>query len=85
MVWIFPKEPSPQKAKVLKTKQGVMFLVVFDIEGILLVHALPKGQHINESYYSKVKNKIIMIISYVELLAFITLVCHCIEMYRKVL
>ena len=31
-----------------------MFIMVFDIKGVVLSHAVPKGQSVNSIYYSKV-------------------------------
>ena len=37
-----------------------MFIVFFDIKGVILSHAVPKGQSVNFMYYSKVLRRYLM-------------------------
>ena len=37
-----------------------MFIVFFDIKGVILSHAVPKGQSVNSIYYSKVLRRYLM-------------------------
>lgn len=53
--WKRDKSPPPKKARVTKTIGKHMFIVFFDMQGIILSHAVPKGQTVNATYYSKVK------------------------------
>lgn len=53
-VWKHPSSPPPLKARVSKSAGRVMFIFFMDRKGMLLVHAVPEGQTVNASYYSKV-------------------------------
>lgn len=55
--WKKKTSPPPLKAKVRKSARKNMFIFFMDINGILLVHAVPEGQTVNAEYYSRV-NKI---------------------------
>ena len=46
-VWKTAKEPSPEKAKVSKSMQKVMFVVFFYQRGVILAHAVENGMTIN--------------------------------------
>ena len=51
-----PSSPSPQKAKVCRSQKKHMFIFFYDVEGVVLTHAVLLGQTINSAYYKKVKN-----------------------------
>ena len=44
--WKMDMSPPPKKAKVSKTVGKHMF-IIFDMNGIILSHAVPKGQTVN--------------------------------------
>ena len=52
--WKSCDSPPPKKASMSKSMGKHMFIVFFDINGVLLSHAVPKGQSVNAAYYSKV-------------------------------
>ena len=52
-MWKTPGSPSPKKFKVSPSKKKQMFIVFFDVEGVILSCAVP--QTIIAQYYSKVK------------------------------
>lgn len=52
--WKTNASPPPKKARISKSVGKHMFIVFFDIEGVILCHAVPKGQSVNANYYSKV-------------------------------
>ena len=54
-VWKGISSTPPLKAKVSKSVKNVMFIFFMDQRGVLLVHAVPERQTVNESYYSKVR------------------------------
>jgi len=51
--------PPPKKAKITKSLGKNMFILFMDRKGMLLTHAVPRGQTVNSEYYSKVINIII--------------------------
>ena len=53
-VWKHSSSPPPKKAKVVRSTGKVMFIVFFDIRGIILAHAVPQGLTVTGKYYSKV-------------------------------
>lgn len=53
-VWKHSSSPPPKKARVVKSKAKHMFIVFMDIEGVILLHAVPEGVTVNAAYYSKV-------------------------------
>ena len=53
-VWKRKSSPPPLKARVSKSVKRTMFIFFMDRRGMLLVHAVPEGQSVNASYYSKV-------------------------------
>jgi histone-lysine N-methyltransferase SETMAR len=57
-VWKRASSPPPLKAKVTRSASRVMFIFFLDAQGMLLVHAVPDGQTVNASYYSKVISNI---------------------------
>ena len=52
--------PPPKKPKITKSLGRNMLILFMDRKGMLLTHAVPRGQTVNSEYYSKVihKNKI---------------------------
>lgn len=52
--WKNIDSPPPKKARTCRTVGKHMFIVFFDMEGVVLCHAVPKGQTVNAKYYSKV-------------------------------
>lgn len=57
-MWKTPGSPSPKKFKVGPSARKQMFIVFFDVDGVILSHAVPLGQTVTAKYYSKV-NKFI--------------------------
>ena len=53
-MWKTLGSPSPKKLKVSHSMKKQMFIMFFDIPGIILSHAVPQGQTITANYYSKV-------------------------------
>ena len=53
-VWKTPSSPSPKKARVSKSAGKVMFVVFFDIKGLILIHAVPPGTSVTGEYNAKV-------------------------------
>lgn len=53
-VWKTPNSPSPTKALVRTSAKKMMFIVFFDIRGVVLCHAVPTGKTVTGQYYSKV-------------------------------
>jgi hypothetical protein len=51
--------PPPKKAKITKSLGKNMFILFMNRKGMLLTHAVPRGQTVNSEYYSKVINIII--------------------------
>jgi len=45
---------SYMKARVTKSGGKTMFIMFADIQGMNLMHAVPKGATVNAGYYSKV-------------------------------
>lgn len=62
-VWKTPSSPSPQKAKVCRSQKKQMFIVFYDVDGVVLCHAVPIGQTVNSAYYMQVSNILNEIIS----------------------
>ena len=60
--WKRKSSPPPLKAKVRQSSQKNMFIFFMDMQGMLLVHAVPNGHTVNAQYYSKVR---IIIIVYI--------------------
>ena len=52
-VWKRKSSPPPLKARVSKSVKRTMFIFFMDRRGMLLVHAVPEGQSVNASYYSR--------------------------------
>ena len=52
--WKTPASPQPKKARVVKSTGKQMYIFFADRKGMLLQHAVPIGQSVNSSYYSKV-------------------------------
>ena len=57
--WKHCNSPPPKKAKITKSLGKNMFILFMDRKGMLLTHAVPRGQTVNSEYYSKVINIII--------------------------
>ena len=53
-MWKTPGSPSPKKFKVSRSTKKEMFIMFFDIQGVILSHAAPQGQTVTANYYSKV-------------------------------
>ncbi|XP_061190225.1 histone-lysine N-methyltransferase SETMAR-like [Saccostrea echinata] len=52
--WKRKSSPPPQKAKLRQSSRKNMFIFFMDIQGMLLIHAVPAHQTVNADYYSKV-------------------------------
>ncbi len=52
--WRRPSSPPPKKAKTQASAGKVMFIMFFDSEGMILSHAVPRGQTVNGAYYAQV-------------------------------
>ena len=59
--WKNCNSPPPKKAKITKSLRKNMLILFMDRKGMLLTHAVPRGQTVNSEYmyYSKVINIII--------------------------
>ena len=72
--WIFEYDPEtkrqsrewksygsamPVKARKSKSKVKVMFLVFFDIQGIVHFEFLPQGQTVNQTFYKKILRRLV--------------------------
>ena len=57
--WKNCNSPPPKKAKITKSLGKNMLIPFMDRKGMLLTHAVPRGQTVNSEYYSKVINIII--------------------------
>ena len=53
-MWKTPGSPSPKKFKVSRSTKKQMFIMFFDIQGVILSHDVPQGQAVTANYYSKV-------------------------------
>ena len=52
--WENIDSPRPKKSKVSKSLGKYMFILFMDMKGMILTHAVPRGQTINADYYCKV-------------------------------
>ena len=57
-MWKTLGSPSPKKFKVSRSTKKQMFIMFFDIHGVILSHAVPQGQTVTANYYSKVSLKL---------------------------
>jgi hypothetical protein len=57
-LWKTPGLPSPKKFKVGPSAKKKMFIIFFDVDGVILSHAVSVGQMVMAKYYFKV-NKFI--------------------------
>ena len=57
-MWKTPESPSPKNFKVSRSMKKQMFIMFFDIHGVILSHAVPQGQAVTANYYSKVSLKL---------------------------
>ena len=53
-MWKTPGSPSPKKFKQTQSTKKQMFIVLFDVRGVVLAHAVPQGQTVNAAYYTQV-------------------------------
>ena len=53
-IWKTMGSPSSKKFKLKQSTKKQMFVIFFDVRGVVLAHAVPHGQTINASYYTKV-------------------------------
>ena len=53
-VWKRTGSPPPKKARVTRSGGKFMFVMFADQDGMLLQHAVPKGQTVNAEYFTKV-------------------------------
>ena len=53
-MWKTLESPSPKKFKVSHSTKKQMFIMFFDIHGVILSHAVPQVQTVTANYYSKV-------------------------------
>ena len=49
--WKRPGSPHPEKVCPTQCAVKVMFIVVYDIDGLILHHAVPPSQMVNAAYY----------------------------------
>ena len=49
--WKHPGSPRPKKVRPTQCAVKVVFIVVYDIDGVILHHALPQRQMVNVVYY----------------------------------
>lgn len=54
MMWKTPGSPSPKKFKVCRSTKKKLFVIFFDVRGVILCHAVPDGKTVTAAYYSKV-------------------------------
>jgi hypothetical protein len=52
--WENIDSPRPKKSKVSKSLGKYMFILFMDRKGMILTHAVPRGQTVNADYYCKV-------------------------------
>ena len=52
--WKSSDSPPPKMARMSRSMGKHMFIIFFDIKGVILSHAVPKGQSVNSMFYSKV-------------------------------
>ena len=57
-MWKTPGSPSPKKFKVSRSTKKQMFIMFFDIHGVILSHAVQQGQTVTANYNSKVSLKL---------------------------
>ena len=57
-MWKTLGSPSPKKFKVSRSTKKQMFIMFFDIHGVILSHAILQGQTVTANYYSKVSLKL---------------------------
>ena len=57
-MWKTLGSPSPKKFKVSRSTKKQMFIMFFDIHGVILSHAVPQGQTVTANNYSKVSLKL---------------------------
>ena len=53
-MWKTPSLRSPQKARVCRSQKKQMFIVFYDMEGVILSNGVSVGKTINSEYYQKV-------------------------------
>ena len=53
-MWKTLGSPSPKKFKVSRSTKKQMFIMFFNIQGVILSHAVPQRQTVTANYYSKV-------------------------------
>jgi hypothetical protein len=51
--WKNCNSPPPKKPKIIKSPGKNMFILFMARKGMLLTHAVPRGQTVNYEYYSK--------------------------------
>lgn len=52
--WKCSDSPPPKKARCTRSMGKHMFIVFFDMNGPILMHAVPKGKTVTGNYYAKV-------------------------------
>ena len=57
-MWKTPGSPSPKKFKVSRSRKKQMFIMFFNIHGIIFSNAVPQGQSVTANYYSKASLKL---------------------------
>ena len=55
-VWKSSDSPPPKKAKKTRSIGKEMYIMFMDRQGMLLTHAVPRGETVNSEYYSKCKH-----------------------------
>ena len=61
-MWKSPGLRSPKKFKMSRFTKKQMFVVFFDVRGVILAHAVPQGQTVDAAFYTKVSWNILPVI-----------------------
>jgi hypothetical protein len=49
--WKHPGSPRPKKVRPTQSNVKAMFIVAYDIDGVILHHTVPQRQTVNAAYY----------------------------------
>lgn len=63
-VWKHPASPPPKKARRSRSSLKRMFIIFFDVKGIVLSHGVPTGQTVNAAYYKQVETYFLKKLNY---------------------
>jgi len=56
--WHTSSSPQPKKLRLIKSKEKVMFIALFDIDGVVHDEFIPPGQTVNGHFYVKVLQRL---------------------------